>query len=70
LNSPFPLLSFTPPIPGIVSTGIIFAFIYMCTHFLHSIHPSTSFPHHFSPHTGASPPFWVGLVPLSCSLIL
>jgi hypothetical protein len=32
------------PMPGIVSTSIIFAFTYMCTHFLHCIHPPTPFP--------------------------
>jgi hypothetical protein len=32
---------FHPPplIPGIVSTGIIFAFTYMCIHYLHCIYP-------------------------------
>jgi hypothetical protein len=37
-------LLFPPPlIPGTVSTGIIFPFTYMCTHFLHCIHPPTLF---------------------------
>jgi hypothetical protein len=31
-------------IPGTVSTGIIFAFTYMCMHYLHHIHPPTPFP--------------------------
>jgi hypothetical protein len=31
------LLYLPPPIPGMVSTGIIFAFTYMCTHFLYHI---------------------------------
>jgi hypothetical protein len=30
-------------IPGIVWTGIIFAFTYMCIHYLHHIHPPTTF---------------------------
>jgi hypothetical protein len=36
-----------PPLPqsGLVSTGIMFAFSYMCTHFLHHIHPPTLLPH-------------------------
>jgi hypothetical protein len=44
LNSTPPPLSFTAPFPGTVSTSFIFAFTYMCTHFLHCIHPPTSFP--------------------------
>jgi hypothetical protein len=36
-------LSCPPLIPGICSTGIIFAFTYMRTHFLHNIHPPTPF---------------------------
>jgi hypothetical protein len=32
----YPLL-----IPGIISTVIIFGFIYICTHFLYNIHPPT-----------------------------
>jgi hypothetical protein len=38
----FPLFPH-PPILGLVS-GIIFAFTYMCKHFLHHIHPPTPFP--------------------------
>jgi hypothetical protein len=36
-----PLLSFItlPQILGTVSTGIIFAFTYICIHYLHNIHP-------------------------------
>jgi hypothetical protein len=34
-------LSF-PPIPGIVSTGLIFPFIYVCTQCFHYIHPIPS----------------------------
>jgi hypothetical protein len=33
----------THPIPGEVSTGIIFAFIYMCTHFIAPYSPSYLF---------------------------
>jgi hypothetical protein len=42
LNSPPPLLSFTPslPVPVTVSTGVVFAFI----HYWHHIHPPTPFP--------------------------
>jgi hypothetical protein len=35
---PYPLFA------GPVSTGIIFAFTYMCIHYLHHIHPPTLFP--------------------------
>jgi hypothetical protein len=53
-SSPLPS---PPQIPGIVSTGINFAFIHMCTHFLHRIHPPTSFPIHLpSPMVSALPP--------------
>jgi hypothetical protein len=67
------ILGFTPsttlltsvPIPGIVSTGLVFAFTYMCTHFLHHIHPPTSFPQHLSlPVVPALPPNW------TCSTLL
>jgi hypothetical protein len=38
-------LLYPPPlILGAVSTGIIFAFIYMCVHYLHHIHPPTLSP--------------------------
>jgi hypothetical protein len=33
-----------PSIPGPVSTGTIFAFTYMCIHYLHHIHLPTPFP--------------------------
>jgi hypothetical protein len=45
LNSPPLLLS--PQIPGTVSIGIIFAFTYMCTHYLYHIHPPIPFPAFF-----------------------
>jgi hypothetical protein len=35
----------SPPIPGLVSTDLIFPFTYMCTQYLHYIHPPTPFPH-------------------------
>jgi hypothetical protein len=38
-------LSLPPPIPRIVSTDILFPFTYMCTQYLHHIHPLTPFPH-------------------------
>jgi hypothetical protein len=46
LNSPPPPFSFVSlPIPGTVSTGIIFAFTYMCTQYLHHIHSPIPFPY-------------------------
>jgi hypothetical protein len=51
LNAPirYSPLSSPPPIPGIVSTCIIFYFIYMCTQCLHYFHaPIPLSPH--SPH--------------------
>jgi hypothetical protein len=33
-----------PPIPGIVSTDLIFTFTYTYTQYLHHIHPPTAFP--------------------------
>jgi hypothetical protein len=54
LNTPLhhsPL--FLPPsIPGIVSTGFIFPFTYMYTHYLDYIHPSIPFSHLLPPPTG------------------
>jgi hypothetical protein len=41
---PSPALLYSP-IPGIISTGIIFAFTYMCTQYLHHIHPPMFCPH-------------------------
>jgi hypothetical protein len=47
-NSPRPprtLLCPPLPIPGMVSTGLIFPFTSMCTQYLHHSHPPTPFPH-------------------------
>jgi hypothetical protein len=41
-----------PPIPGVVSTGLIFPFTYMSTQYLQHIHPHTPFPYILSPPTG------------------
>jgi hypothetical protein len=55
LNSLPPLFSFiSPPIPEIVSTGIIFPFIYMCTQYLHYIHPPIPFLYHLRPSNGTN----------------
>jgi hypothetical protein len=43
-----------PLIPGMVSTAIIFAFTYMCTHYFQCTHPLIPFSHHLSPLTGAN----------------
>jgi hypothetical protein len=48
-------LSYHSPIPGIVSTGIIFAFTYMYTHFLDHIYLPTPCPHHLLLLTGTNP---------------
>jgi hypothetical protein len=57
-------LSPAPHIPGIVSTGLSFPFIYMCTQYLHYINPPTV-PSHILP---------LPLVPVSpdrtCSALL
>jgi hypothetical protein len=57
------LFSFTL-IPGIFSIGINFAFIYMCTHFLHHIHSLTTFPHHLSSATDTTPQQDLFCIPL------
>jgi hypothetical protein len=69
LNSHPPLLSFIlpPPVPRIVSTDIIFAFTYMCTHYMQCIHPPTPVPHNLLTPTSANPPFTSGR---TCSAIL
>jgi hypothetical protein len=61
-------LSFILPflIPGVVSTGIIFAFTYMCTQYLHCIHPPIPFPCHLSTPTAINPPTPGPVLP-SCS---
>jgi hypothetical protein len=43
-------------INGRISTGIIFSFTCIYTHFLHWIHPLTPFPHNLPAPTGANPP--------------
>jgi hypothetical protein len=67
--TPSTALLYSPPpiIPRIVSTGIIFAFTYMCTHFLHGIYPPTPFPHHLPPPTGTNIPHPLGR---TCSALL
>jgi hypothetical protein len=72
LNLPPPPCSFIlpPPSPEIVSTNLIFPFTYLCTQYLHHIHPPTPFlpfsplPLLTTPATQARP------VPPTCSLIL
>jgi hypothetical protein len=41
-----------PPIPRIVSTGIVFTFTYIYIHFLYYILPFTPFTHHMPALTG------------------
>jgi hypothetical protein len=50
----FPFPTF-PLIPEIVSSGTIILFIYMCTHYLHQIHPPIPFPHLFPIPIGTNP---------------
>jgi hypothetical protein len=54
--TPFTILLYPYPIPGIVSAGIIFLFAYMCTQYLYYIHPPISFSHLLPPPTGTNPP--------------
>jgi hypothetical protein len=56
LNSPPPqfFLSLLP-LPGTVSTDIIFPFTYIFTKYLHYTHPPTPFPHLLSPPTSINP---------------
>jgi hypothetical protein len=73
LNSLPPLISFIlyPPVPGIVSAGIILAYAYMCTHILYDIHPPIPFTCHLLPLISInSTPSPAGPVLPSCSLIL
>jgi hypothetical protein len=56
--TPSTTLLYSPPpslTSGVVSTGIVFAFTYTCTHFLQHTHPPIPFPHHLSPTTGVKP---------------
>jgi hypothetical protein len=50
------MVSLTPSISGIVSTDIVFIFTYMCTQYLHHIHPPIPFPHKLPPPTGTNLP--------------
>jgi hypothetical protein len=43
------------PIPGTVSTGLIFPFSYMLYTYVHHIHPPTPFPYILPPPTGTNP---------------
>jgi hypothetical protein len=58
----------SPPIHGTVSTGIIFAFKYMCNT-LFAPYPLT-YLYHLPPPTGAYPSPWAQPVMPSCSLLL
>jgi hypothetical protein len=51
LNLPPPPFSFIspPPIPGIVSTGLIFCINIHVYTFLHCVHPFTPLPHYLLP---------------------
>jgi hypothetical protein len=65
LNSPpTSFFMFPPPVPRIVSTGLIFPFSYMSTYFhhIHLLHPFLMSP----AHTGTNPQ--TGLVLPSCPL--
>jgi hypothetical protein len=65
-TDPSIILLYSPsPIPGILSTGIIFLFAYTCTQYLHHIHPPMPFSHLLSPPTGTNPQ--AGPVLPSCS---
>jgi hypothetical protein len=66
----FTFLYLPPPTtPGIVSTGIIFLFAYICTQYLHYIHPSTPFPHLLTPPNGTNPPLAGPFLPFSSPYI-
>jgi hypothetical protein len=52
-----------PPITGIVSTGIIFAFTYMCSQYMHCIHLLTLF-------LFPSPFYWYPLPHQTCPALL
>jgi hypothetical protein len=54
-NSHLPTFFFIPfPILELFQK-ICFLFKYMCTQYLHHIHPPTFFPYHLPPHTGINP---------------
>jgi hypothetical protein len=71
LNSPLhhSPLSFSPLIPGIVSTGINFPFTYMCTQYLHHIHPPMPLPYLLPPPTGTNPPTRIHSTLLSSNFV-
>jgi hypothetical protein len=50
------LLYLPSSIHGIVSTGFIFAFTYICTQYFHHIHPPIPFPHLLPLPMGTTPP--------------
>jgi hypothetical protein len=61
-----PLSSFSfLPLPGILSTGLIFPYSYMSTYCFDYIHPPTPFPCISPPPTGTKPQ--TGPILLSCS---
>jgi hypothetical protein len=49
-------LFLSPPIPGIVSIGLIFLFTYMYAQYLHHVHPPTPFSYILPPPTATTPP--------------
>jgi hypothetical protein len=55
IHSSIILLYPSSPIPGIVSTGLIFLFTYMCTQYLHHIHPPIPISHFLPSPTGINP---------------
>jgi hypothetical protein len=61
------LYSSLSPIPGVVSTGLIFPFIYTCTQCLHCIYPPVPFPHLLPSPTGTNSPSQTGR---TCSALL
>jgi hypothetical protein len=56
------IVDFTPsttllsPVPGVVSTGLIFPFTYLCTQYLHHIHLPTPFPYLLPAPIGTNAP--------------
>jgi hypothetical protein len=49
------ILSIPSPIPGIVSTGLIFPFTYTCTEYFYHIQPPTHFPYILLPASSITP---------------